>query len=97
MSNNKKRKIFKVNPIFISARDIRGWGSTNLEAMRKNKKVKMTRRYLHPANGCHRRNAGVDEQILLYPVTIYSYPVLFAIPEPEVGREVDSVVFWTFK
>lgn len=41
----------------------------------------MTRRYLHPANGCHRRNAGVDEQILLYPVRIYSYPVLFAIPE----------------
>lgn len=34
----------------------------------KNKEVKMTRRYLHPANGRRRRNAGVDEQILLYPV-----------------------------
>lgn len=37
----------------------------------------MTRRYLHPTNGRHRRNAGVDEQIFLYPVTIYSHPVSF--------------------
>lgn len=41
--------------------------TTNLRALRKNKEAKMTRRYLHPANGRCCRNAGVDEQILLYP------------------------------
>lgn len=46
----------------------------------------MTRRYLHPANGRHRRNAGADEQILLYPVTIYSHSVLYAIPTPKIER-----------
>lgn len=53
---------------YLRATSVGGWpSSTILRALRKNKEAKMTRRYLHPANGRCCRNAGVDEQILLYP------------------------------
>lgn len=57
----------------------------------KNKEVKMTRRYLHPANG--RRNAGVDEQILLYSVAQF---ILNSLYSPFRSQESRKMVAFGF-
>lgn len=51
----------------------------------------MTRRYLHPANG--RRNAGVDEQILLYPVAQF---ILNSLYSPLQSQESGEMVAFGF-
>lgn len=58
----------------------------------------MTRRYLHPANGRRCRNAGVDEQILLYPVAQFILTRLYSpFQRQKSGGKSKNGAIWIFK
>lgn len=64
---------------------------------RKDKEIKMTRRYLHPANG-QRRNGGVGEQILLYPLSQFIQNSVYSPFQRHKSRgKSKNGAIWIFK